>query len=194
MKAEGLRSERQLESYLIQRIEKFVNAHGKRIIGWSEIRQGGLAKNAAIMDWIGGAVATAREGHDVVMSPTGYCYLDHYQSRDHSTEPVAIGGFLPLQEVYEFEPVPKALEPALQPHILGGQGNLWTEFIPNLRHAEYMIFPRECAIAEVLWSPKNSRNWNGFLYRLKDNELRLDAMGVNCRRHPTRTGEKATEK
>jgi hexosaminidase len=190
MKTEGLKNERQLESYLIQRIEKFINAHGKRLIGWSEIRQGGLAKNAAIMDWIGGATESAREGHDVVMSPTGFCYLDYYQSRDQSAEPKAIGGFLPLQRVYQFEPMPAKLAPEYQSHILGGQGNLWTEFIPNLRHAEYMIFPRECAMAEVLWSPKNLRNWNGFLSRLKVNELRLDAMGVNYRRNPTSTGEK----
>lgn len=193
MKSEGLKNERQLESYLIQRIEKYVNAHGKRLIGWSEIRDGGLAKNAAIMDWIGGATESAREGHDVVMSPTGYCYLDHYQSQDHSTEPRAIGGFLPLERVYKFEPIPSKLQPQFQHHILGGQGNLWTEFIPYLRHAEYMIFPRECAMAEVLWSPKNSRNWNDFLSRLKTNEQRLDAMDVNYRRNPTSTGEQKSE-
>lgn len=190
MKAEGLHSERQLESYLIQRIEKHLNAHGKRLIGWSEIRDGGLAKNAAIMDWIGGGAESAREGHDVVMSPTGYSYFDYYQSRDHSTEPRAIGGFLPLEKVYQFDPMPAKLPPELQHHILGGQGNLWTEFIPYLRHAEYMIFPRECAMAEVLWSRKDSRNWDDFLLRLKANELRLDAMDVNYRRNPTQTGHK----
>lgn len=188
MKTEGLTDERQLEAYLMRRIDKFVSAHGKRLIGWSEIGQDGLAKNAAVMDWIGGASVAARAGHDVVMSPTGFCYLDYYQSRDHKTEPRAIGGFLPLQHVYEFEPIPGKLDPKFQAHILGGQGNLWTEFVPNLRHAEFMIFPRECAMAEVLWSPKNSRNWDDFLSRTKTNERRLDALGVNYRHDPTNTG------
>ena len=192
MKEEGLHDERQLEGYLLQRIEKFINARGKRLIGWSEIREAGLAKNAAVMDWIGGATEAASAGHDVVLSPASpvdYAYLDHYQSRDQSAEPWAIGGFLPLRQVYSFEPMPKKLAPEFQPHILGGQGNLWTEFVPNLRHAEYMIFPRECAMAEVLWSPKDSRNWDDFLARVKINEQRLDAMGVNYRRDPTKTGE-----
>jgi hexosaminidase len=193
MKAEGLRDPRQLEGYLLQRIEKFVNAHGKRLIGWSEIREAGLPKNAAVMDWIGGATEAARAGHDVVLSPASpvdFAYLDHYQSENHATEPVAIGGFLPLRQVYRFEPVPKKLAPQFQSHILGGQGNLWTEYIPNLRHAEYMIFPRECAMAEALWSPQDSRNWDDFLARVKINERRLDALGVNYRRNPTQTGEK----
>jgi hexosaminidase len=189
MKELGLKNERQLQSYLIQRIEKFVNAHGKRLIGWSEIRQGGLAQNAAIMDWIGGATESAREGHDVVMSPTAYCYLDHYQSKNQAKEPRAIGGFLSLQQVYRFEPIPAKLAPEYQSHILGGQGNLWTEFIPNLNYAEYMIFPRECAMAEVMWSPKGARDWPGFLNRLQASEQRLDAMGVNYRRNPTETGQ-----
>jgi hexosaminidase len=192
MKAEGFHDERQLQSYLIQRIEKFVNAHGKRLIGWSEIRQGGLAKNAIVMDWAGGAAEAASAGHDVVMSPywpDDFCYLNVYQSRDQASEPQAAGGFLPLTKVYGFEPVPKDLAPQFHPHILGGQGNLWTENFPSLRIAEYMIFPRECALAEVLWSPKDSRNWNDFLSRVKINEQRLDALGVNYRHDPTSTGK-----
>ena len=194
MKTEGLHNERQLESYLIRRVEKYVNAHGRRLIGWSEIREGGLAQNAAVMDWIGGATEAASAGHDVVMSPTGFCYLDHYQSHDHSTEPRGIGGFLSLSQVYSFEPVPKNLPAEFQSHILGGQGNLWTEYIPSLSHAEYMIFPRECAMAEVLWSPKESRNWDDFLSRVKVNERRLDALGVNYRHDPTQTGETTASK
>jgi hexosaminidase len=189
MKAEGLHDERQLEGYLLQRIEKFINAHGKRLIGWSEIREAGLPKNAAVMDWIGGASEAAGAGHDVVMSPTRYCYLDHYQSKDQAAEPRAIGGFLPLKQVYAVETVPPRLAPEFQSHILGGQGNLWTEYVSSLRHAEYMIFPRECAMAEVMWSPKNSRNWDDFLSRVKNNQKRLDALGVNYRRDPTRTGD-----
>lgn len=186
--AEHLGTDRQLESYFIQRIEKFVNAHGKSVIGWSEIREGGLAQNAAIMDWIGGATEAATAGHDVVMTPTKYCYLDHYQSRDHAKEPRAIGGFLPLREVYAFEPVPAPLPAQFDGHILGAQGNLWTEYIPNVQHAEYMIFPRESALAEVTWSSKDSRNFDDFLRRLKTDERRLDEMGVNYRRNPTDTG------
>jgi hexosaminidase len=192
MKQEGLHDEKQLEGYLLQRIEKFINARGKRLIGWSEIREAGLPKNAAVMDWIGGAAEAAGAGHDVVLSPAGpvdYAYLDHYQSRNQAGEPRGIGGFLPLQQVYRFDPVPKGLAPEFDSHILGGQGNLWTEFVPNLSHAEYMIFPRECAMAEVLWSSHNSRNWNDFLSRIKTNEQRLDALGVNYRRNPTQTGE-----
>jgi hexosaminidase len=188
-KAEGLQNDRQLESYFIQRMEKFINAHGRSLIGWSEIREGGLARNAALMDWIGGATEGAREGHDVVMSPNEECYLDHYQSRDHAKEPRAIGGFLPLSEIYAYDPIPKNLEAGFQSHILGAQGNLWTEFVPNLRHAEYMIFPRESALAEVTWSPKDARNFDDFLRRLPTDDRRLDAMGVNYRHNPLDVGQ-----
>jgi hexosaminidase len=190
--AEHLATDRQLESYFIQRIEKFVNAHGKSLIGWSEIREGGLAQNAAIMDWIGGATEAATAGHDVVMTPTKYCYLDHYQSLNHATEPHAIGGFLPLSEVYSFEPIPTNLPAEFNHYILGAQGNLWTEYIPNIKHAEYMIFPRESALAEVTWSPKDARNLDDFLRRLEIDDRRLDEMGINYRRNPTDTGEKSS--
>ena len=189
MKAEGLHREIELESYFMRRMEKFINDRGRTLIGWSEIREGGLAQNAAIMDWIGGAAEAATAGHDVVMSPTGYCYLDHYQSRDHAAEPRAIGGFLPLRQVYAFEPIPANLPPEFQSHILGAQGNLWTEYVPSLRHAEYMIFPREMALAEAAWSPKDSRNWRDFLRLLQVDESRLEKLGVNYRRNPEETGE-----
>jgi hexosaminidase len=187
-KAEGLGSDRQLESYFIQRMEKFINAHGRSLIGWSEIREGGLAKNAALMDWIGGATEGASAGHDVVMTPESDCYLDHYQSQDHAKEPRAIGGFLPLRKVYGFEPIPAKLAAQYQEHILGAQGNLWTEYVPNLRHAQYMIFPRESALAEVTWSAQTERNFDDFLRRLPADEKRLDAMGVNYRHNPLDTG------
>jgi len=193
MKEEGFHDERQLQSYLIQRIEKFVNVHGKRLIGWSEIRKGGLAKNAAVMDWAGGGAEAASAGHDVVMSPYApddFAYLNVYQTLNAGSEPAGEGGFLPLSKVYRFEPKPKDLAPQFQPHILGGQGNLWTEYVPNLRQAEYMYFPRACAMAEVLWSPKDLRNWTNFLARVKINEQRLEAKGVNYRRDPLNTGEK----
>jgi hexosaminidase len=181
MKTEGLQNQEQLQSYFIRRIEKFINAHHRTLIGWSEIRQGGLAQNAAVMDWIGGAVEAATAGHDVVMSPTGYCYFDHYQSTDHATEPRAIGGFLPLEKVYAFEPVPAKLPAQFQSHILGAQGNVWTEYIASMKHVEYMVFPRACALAEATWSPKDSRNWDDFTHRLQADEKRLDQLGVTYR-------------
>src|ERR1022692_2549039 len=139
MQQEGLKSERELESYFIRRMEKFITAHGKNLIGWREIREGGLAQNAAIMDWVGDAVEAASDGHDVVMTPLADCYFDHYQSKDHATEPYAIGGYLPLAQVYSFEPMPAKLDPQYHPHILGAQANVWTEYMPSLNHVEYMI-------------------------------------------------------
>ena len=159
IKAEGLKDEEELQSYFIRRVEKLVNAHGHKLIGWSEILQGGLAENAAVMDWIGGGAEAARSGHDAVMTPIGPCYFDHYQSTNHDAEPFSIGGFLPLEQAYAFEPIPVNLPSQLQHRILGPQANLWTEYIPNFSHAEYMIFPRACALAEVGWSSKAARNW-----------------------------------
>ena len=174
MKQEGLKTEHELQSYFIRRIEKFINAKGRTLIGWSEIREGGLAQNAVVMDWIGGAVEAASAGHDVIMSPTKFCYLDYYQSTNHATEPKAIGGYLPLSKVYSFEPMPAKLDPQYQSHILGAQGNLWTEYVPNFKHAQYMMFPRLCALAEVTWSPPASRNWEDFTRRLQTQFQRFD--------------------
>lgn len=184
MKEKGFTNDYQLQSYFIQKMEKFINAHNKTLIGWSEILKGGLATNAVVMDWIGGGRAAAEAGHDAVMTPsapTDYCYFDHYQSRDIYTEPQAIGGYLPLQQVYSFEPIPANLPPGLQFHVLGPQGNLWTEWVASLPHAQYMIFPRACAMAEVGWSAKDARDWPDFQRRLAVDETRLDALGVNYR-------------
>jgi hexosaminidase len=184
MKKENLTKEIELESYFIRRMEKFINAHHKNLVGWSEIREGGLAANATVMDWIGGGFEAASAGHDVVMTPAepvDYSYFDHYQSEDHSTEPKAIGGYLPLSRVYQFEPVPTNLPAEFQSHILGGQGNLWTEYIPNFQHAEYMVYPRALALAEVDWSPKEARNWDDFVRRAKVAGSQLDRLGVNNR-------------
>jgi hexosaminidase len=190
IKAEGLKNEHELQSYFIRRIEKFINAQGRNLIGWSEIREGGLAQNAVVMDWIGGAVEAASAGHDVVMSPTKFCYLDYYQSTNHATEPKAIGNYLPLSKVYSFEPLPETLDPQNKPHILGGQGNLWTEYVPNFKHAQFMAFPRMCALAEVTWSPQASRNWEDFTRRLQTQFQRFDQLGVNYRKGtPERIGE-----
>jgi hexosaminidase len=181
MREEGFKKEGELEGYFIRRVEKFINEHQRNLIGWSEIREGGLAANATVMDWVGGAVEAAGAGHDVVMSPLADCYFDHYQSRDHSTEPHAIGGYLPLRQVYEFEPLPAKLPAQCEPHILGAQANVWTEYMPSLNHVEYMVFPRLCALAEVLWSPKDSRNWEDFAHRMQNHYTRLQELGVNYR-------------
>jgi hexosaminidase len=162
-------------------METFINAHGHTLIGWSEIREGGLAKSAVVMDWIGGAVEAAASGHDVVMTPNDDLYLDHYQSEDTASEPRAIGGFLSLKHVYLYEPVPKDLPAQFDAHILGAQGNLWTEYVESLPYVEYMAFPRLCALAEVTWSPKSARDWDDFQNRLQTHVRRLDELGVNYR-------------
>jgi len=181
IQSEHLKDEHELQSYFVRRMEKFVSSKGRHLIGWSEIREGGLAQGAAVMDWIGGGAEAAAEGHDVVMSPLGDCYLNFYQAKDHQNEPKAAGGFLPLERVYQFEPVPAKLEPALQPHILGAQGNLWTENIANAAYLDYMTYPRACALAEVTWSPKEARDWNSFRARLETHLKRLAFLGVHFR-------------
>jgi hexosaminidase len=191
MKREGLKNEEELQSWFTRRIEKIVSAHGHSMIGWSEILQGGLAKNAAVMDWIGGAKEAAEAGHDVVMTPTAYCYFDFYQSTNQTAEPKAAawGGPLTLNRMYAFEPMPTNVPPQLQSHILGAQGNLWTEQIPNLKHAEYMTFPRACALAEVTWSAKDSRDWDDFMRRLQIHVRRLDELNINYRHAAVETPE-----
>jgi hexosaminidase len=189
MAQDGIQTEHELQSYFVRRIETFVNARGKRLIGWSEIRDDNLSKRTALMDWTGGGLEAARAGYDVVMSPQDYCYLDFYQSKDHSSEPPAAGAYLPLAKVYSFEPIPANLEASQREHILGAQANIWTEYMPSLSQVEYMAFPRLCALAEVVWSPKASSNWQDFTRRLAIQEQRLDRMGINYRRTgPLKTG------
>lgn len=185
MKREGLANEADLQSWFTRQMVSFISAHGKIPIGWSEVMRGGLATNVVVMDWIGGGKKAAEEGHDAVMTPADpvdYAYFDHYQSTNHLTEPRAIGGYLPLTRVYSFEPIPAGLPPDLQHHILGPQGNLWTEYVASLAHAQYMIFPRACAMAEVGWSAKDARDWDSFAQRLAVDERRLDELDVNYRR------------
>lgn len=180
-KAHGLKDEHELQSYFIQRIEKFVNGKGRKIIGWDEILEGGLAPNAAVMSWQGteGGIAAARSGHYAVMSPGSHCYFDHYQG-DPANEPLAIGGFTTLQKVYGYEPIPAELKPEEHKYILGAQGNVWTEYILTPEHVEYMVVPRMLALAEVLWTPKEKRNEADFIKRLEAEFLRLEAMKVNA--------------
>jgi hexosaminidase len=191
MKREGLKNEEELQSWFTRRIEKIVNANGHSMIGWSEILQGGLAKNAAVMDWIGGAKEAASAGHNVVMTPTAYCYFDFYQTTNHAAEPKAAawGGPLTLNKMYAFEPMPTNVPPELQSFILGAQGNLWTEQISNLKQAEYMTFPRACALAEVTWSAKDAKNWDDFMRRLQVQARRLDELNINYRHASVETPE-----
>jgi hexosaminidase len=183
MKALGLKNEQELQSWFIKQFDTFLASKGRRLIGWDEILEGGLAPGATVMSWRGteGGIAAAKAGHDVVMCPTSFAYLDYYQSKVQSNEPKAIGGYVPLEKVYQFEPVPAGLSADQAKHILGGQGNLWAEFIPHPKHMEYMAFPRLCAIAEAVWSPKASRNWNDFLARLAPQLERLKILDVNYR-------------
>lgn len=177
---EGLKDEDELQSYFIRRMEKFLVSKGKRLIGWDEILEGGLAPEAAVMSWRGesGGIAAARQMHYAAMSPGGYCYFDHYQG-DPETEPLAIGGYTTLKKVYAYEPVPAELSPAEAKYIMGAQANLWTEWIATESHAEYMVLPRMLALAEVVWSPASSRNWQDFRSRLKQHYLWFDQQGLN---------------
>jgi hexosaminidase len=178
---EKLSGEHELQSYFVRRIEKFLNARGRRLIGWDEILEGGLAPHASVMSWRGvaGGIEAARSGHDVVMTPTSHCYFDYYQGL--TGEPKAIGGYIPLERVYGFEPVAAELNPEEGKHVLGVQGNLWTEYIPSFRQAEYMAFPRACALSEVAWTRPELKNVADFLLRLRPQYDRLAAAGVNVR-------------
>lgn len=183
LRDENLKDEHELQSYFIRRAEKMLAKHGKKLIGWDEILEGGLAPSATVMSWRGieGGIAAAKAGHDAIMTPTSFCYLDYYQT-DPSNEPLAIGGLLPLDKVYSYEPVPAELSEEEARHILGGQGNLWTEYIASPEYVEYMVFPRACALSEVLWTPKNKKNWDDFVRRLKVHFSRMDMLGVHYAR------------
>ena len=183
IRREGLADENELQSWFIRRIERFLNANGRRLIGWDEILEGGLAPNATVMSWRGteGGIQAAQQGHDVVMTPTSHLYFDYYQSEERDSEPLAIGGFLPLERVYEYEPIPSDLTDEQAVHILGAQGNVWTEYMKTEQYVEYMVFPRLFALSEVVWSPADAKDLDGFLDRLRWHLERLDALGVNYR-------------
>lgn len=180
MRREGLRDEHELQSWFIRRIEGFLNAHGRRLIGWDEILEGGLAPGATVMSWRGsaGGIAAASAGHDVVMSPNTHCYLDYYQCEDTASEPPAIGGYLPLERVYTFDPV-EGIAPEHHAHVLGGQGNVWTEYMPTTDQVEYMTWPRAAALAEALWTAPSARDFTDFQRRLRGHLPRLRRLGVN---------------
>jgi len=180
MKDESLADEHQLQSYFIQRIEKFINGKGRKLIGWDEILEGGLAPNAAVMSWRGeeGGISAAGQQHFVVMTPGSHCYLDHYQG-DKETEPLAIGGYTPLEKIYGYEPVPAALSAENARFVMGAQGNVWTEYMASTAHVEYMVYPRAAALSEVLWSPKESRDYPSFMKRMKTMVKRYKNIGLN---------------
>jgi hexosaminidase len=182
MRREALANEEELQSWFIRRIETFLKRNGRRLIGWDEILEGGLAPDATVMSWRGnaGGIAAARQGHDVIMSPNSHLYFDHFQG-PRATEPLAIGGNSPLQRVYSFEPVPDSLTAVESRHILGAQANMWTEYMKTESHVEYMMFPRLLALAEVVWSPREARNWESFQWRLPAQLTMLDRLGVNYR-------------
>lgn len=180
MKTENLKDEHELQSYFIRRAEKMLAAHGKKLIGWDEILEGGLAPTATVMSWRGteGGIAAAKAGHDVIMTPTSHCYFDYYQS-DPGNEPLAIGGFLTLEKVYDYEPVPAELNEEEAKHILGSQGNVWTEYMSDPAYVDYMVYPRACALSEALWVPQKKKSYPDFIRRLKVHFERMTVMGVN---------------
>ncbi len=180
MEEEGLENEHELQSYFVKRMEKFINANGKKLVGWDEILEGGLAPDATVMSWRGvkGGFEASAQGHDVVMTPGTHCYFDHYQGPQNQ-EPLAIGGYTPLSKVYQFDPVVDSMTTEQAAHVLGGQANLWSEYIITEAHSEYMIFPRLAALSETVWSPKELRNWDNFSARLPALFKRYEYRGIN---------------
>jgi hexosaminidase len=181
----GHTAEHYLQSYVTARIEKFLNDHGRSIIGWDEILEGELAPNATVMSWRGmdGGIKAAQMGHDVIMSPTDYCYFDYYQTQHTEGEPLAIGGYLPLEKVYSFEPAPDQLTAEQKNHILGAQANLWTEYISDPEHVEYMTLPRLAAMSEVQWMKPGKKEYTAFLKRLPRLLSLYEKLGYNFATH-----------
>lgn len=177
--------EEYLQSYIISHGEKLLNAHGRKMIGWDEILEGGLAPNATVMSWRGetGGIKAAKMRHDVIMVPNTYLYFDYYQTNDTDNEPLAIGGYVPLERVYGYEPLPESLSAEEQKHIIGLQANHWTEYIPTLSHLQYMALPRWAALSEIQWSRPEQKDYAGFLGRLRRLMRLYDAEGYNYARH-----------
>ncbi len=176
-----LKDESELQSYFVKRIAAFLESKGKKIIGWDEILEGGIAESAAVMSWRGsaGGIEAANKGHDVVMTPHSFVYLDYYQSPYN--EPLSIGGMLDLKKVYSLPVMPEEITADMRRHIIGAQANIWTEYMPDSRHVEYMVFPRIAALAEVLWSDPADLDYENFKLRMNEQYARYDAMGINYR-------------
>jgi hexosaminidase len=179
IKDSGLKNEEGLQSYFIRKIERYLNSKGRSIIGWDEILEGGIAPNATIMSWRGeqGGIDAAKQHHTVIMTPGSYVYFDHAQNKN--SDSLTIGGYLPVETVYNYEPLPKELSPDEQKYILGAQANVWTEYMSNPAKVEYMLFPRLEAISEVLWTPKENKNWDDFKNRLQQQYKRYDLWNVH---------------
>ena len=180
MKDNGLKDAHELQSYFVKRMEQYINSKGKKIIGWDEILEGGLAPEATVMSWRGtvGGTEAAKQGHDVIMSPESPCYFNFYQGPQNE-EPLAFDAFNPLNKVYAFDPVVDSMTPQEASHVLGGQANLWAEYITSPKASEYMIFPRLAALSEVLWSTRENRDWNNFTSRVPSLLQRYDYLGIN---------------
>jgi hexosaminidase len=183
MEREKLADEDELQSWFIRRIGRFLNAHGRRLVGWDEILEGGLAPNATVMSWRGtaGGIAAAKQGHHVVMAPQADLYFDHYQA-DPEHEPLAIGGMTPIEDTYGYEPIPSELSADEAKHVLGPEACVWTEYMPTADQVEYMAYPRVLALAEIAWSPLEARDWDSFQKRLPAALKFLDRLGVNYRK------------
>jgi hexosaminidase len=182
MKDNGLKNEAELQSWFIRRMEKFINANGKKLIGWEEIMEGGLTSNATVQSWLGvrSGLKAAQMGNDAIMSPYSHLYFDGYQA-EPKIEPKAIGYFTPLDTVYAFEPRHPQMTDEDAKHLLGAQANVWTEFISTEDYFQYMVFPRMDALAEISWSPKERKNFTDFKQRLKTQLLRYDRKNINYR-------------
>lgn len=180
---EGMHEVEQVQGWFLRRIARHLAEHGKRMIGWDEILEGGLPSDATVMSWRGtlGGIEASRMGHDVVMTPYSHLYFDYYQSEDRDDEPFAIGGFIPLDTVYAFEPIPGPLRQRDAARIIGAQANVWTEYMTTAEHVEYMLLPRMLALSEVVWSPKEARDYGSFLDRLDWHLARFDTLGVSYR-------------
>lgn len=187
IKEKDLKDEHGLQSYFIQRIEKYLNSKGRQIIGWDEILEGGLAPNATVMSWRGekGGIEAAKQNHTVIMTPGGWCYFDHSQQKKEDS--VTIGGYTTLEKVYSYEPLPAALPEAQHKFVLGAQANLWTEYVKNTTKAEYMLFPRLLALSEVLWSDKATKNWDNFEKKVLAHQKWFDVLGINYAKAPFKT-------
>jgi hexosaminidase len=189
LKALGLKNEEELQSYFMKRIEKFVNARGRKVIGWDEIIEGGLSPNVTVMSWRGmeGGVTAARTGHDVIMAPIQYTYF-WWNQGDPKKEPLSAGGYLPMQKVYSFEPIDSSVTPEEAKHVLGAHGSAWSEYMESEAKVEYMVFPRLSALAEVVWTPRGKKNWKDFSGRMQMQFKRYDYRKLNYAKTPLDIG------
>lgn len=191
IKEQGLKADKEhtaedrLQTFCMTRIEKFLNGKGRQIIGWEEILKGDVAPNATVMSWRGiqSGIKAAQMGHDVIMVPKNHCYFDYYQSKDIENEPLAIGGFVPVENVYNLDPVPAELTADQQKHILGAQANLWSEYIPTTQQVEYMVLPRMAALSEALWTKPSLKNYENFRQRLPWLIKLYQREGLNYAKH-----------